>query len=215
MANPPTVSSTERIRDLSAISSDVPSLLTSASAALASLSGRPPPSTSENGDIDIAMSPTGGVSSTPSLQDSKIAFTNHAQAYFTTLQAVMARLRRQAYALEEAGIIGAEAPVLSAGQQQGQERQQQQQAGRLNINQGAGVRRNVPAPAATGLAGQKPQEEADRITHGGLGNLDVAWLNSRVGKGGLEKESEVLEEGKKLLEDVLRSKEGQDANMTD
>lgn len=189
MSTQPSISSADRIRDLSSISSDIPTLLTSASAALSSLTGQSPDS------------------STPlSLDASKSAFTEHTQTYFTTLQAVMARLRRQAYALEEAGIIGAEAPVLSGG---GSSSAQQIP----NSTQGAGVRRNIPAPA-TGPA-QKPGDEVERTTHGGLGNLDVAWLNSRVGKSGLEKEGEVLAEAKRLLEEVMRREgEGRDAHMT-
>ncbi|GAM83223.1 hypothetical protein ANO11243_012090 [Dothideomycetidae sp. 11243] len=205
MAQQPTISSTERIRDLSAISADVPSLLTSASATLSALTGRAQPQ-----DGDMSLSPTNGAASA-SLQDSKAAFTQNAQAYFITLQALMARLRRQAYALEEAGIIAAEAPVLQQTQSN-----PQQQAGRPNINQGAGVRRNVVGPApGVGGGQQKAQEDAERITHGGLGDLDVAWLNSRVGNGGLEKEGEVLAGVKRLLEDVLQAKDQRDTDMTD
>lgn len=35
----------------------------------------------------------------------KIAFTEHTSAYFSTLSAIEVRLRRQVYALEEAGLI--------------------------------------------------------------------------------------------------------------
>jgi hypothetical protein len=43
--------------------------------------------------------------SPPSLLVQKTAFTEHTSAYFSTLSAIEVRLRRQVYALEEAGLI--------------------------------------------------------------------------------------------------------------
>ncbi|KAF4556287.1 Hypothetical protein D9617_1g081630 [Elsinoe fawcettii] len=172
----PTISSTDRIRDLSAIASDVPTLLSSSSAALAALAG----------DVSTPpLSPKGIPSPDPNdsaaLAEAKQAFTTNAKLYFTTLQSVMARLRRQVYALEEAGIIAAEAPVLAS---------------------------SAPQDRSRAPAGGKVQEE-EKLINGGLGGLDVAWLNSRVGKGGLEKEAEVLEEAKRLVEEALKGRQGE------
>ncbi|PSK54087.1 hypothetical protein B9Z65_7893 [Elsinoe australis] len=173
----PHISSTDRIRDLSAINSEVPTLLSSASGAIRALTGE----TSSNPDT---------MDSDASLQNSKEAFTSNAQAYFTTIQSIMARLRRQTYALEEAGIIAAEAPIMAASTAQ---EKRTAQPGQRQGPQGG---------------------EEERLVNGGLGNLDVAWLNSRVGKGGLEKEGEVLEEAKRLAEEALRRK-GADDEMRD
>lgn len=72
----------------------------------------------------------------------------------------------------------------------------------------------MPAPASTAATGK--QDEADRLVNGGLGNLDVAWLNNRIGKGGLEKEEEILREARELLEKVVRKeKEEKDEEMED
>jgi hypothetical protein len=107
------------------------------------------------------------------VEQRKEAFTEHTRAFYTTLQAIVARLRRQTYALEEAGIIAAEAP-------------------------------NALVPGANrGQAGGAPAKESEKITNGGLGNLDIGWLNSRGNNVGAEKENELVEEAKKLLEDTL------------
>ncbi|PNS21375.1 hypothetical protein CAC42_1154 [Sphaceloma murrayae] len=162
----PSISPAERIRDLSSINADVPTLLASASGAIKALTGDPADSASQDHPRE------------PSLQSSKEAFTSNANTYFTTIQAIMARLRRQAYALEEAGILAAETPALSSGAR------------------------------VQGI-------EEERLVNGGLGNLDIAWLNSRVGGGGLEKESEVLEEAKNLAEEELKHKNEGDDEMKD
>ncbi|KAG8630805.1 hypothetical protein KVT40_002424 [Elsinoe batatas] len=188
-ASQPTISSTDRIRDLSSINADVPTLLSSASAALLALTGEVPPASSSPNDA----SPPPTTHDPQSLDAAKQAFTTNAKTYFTTLQSVMARLRRQAYALEEAGIISAEAPILASASSG--------PAGRIR--------------AQGGPMGQKTQTEEERLTNGGLGGLDVAWLNSRVGKGGLEKEGEVLGEAKGLVEDALRGKREGEVEMGD
>ena len=50
----------------------------------------------------LANTPT---KSPPSLETQKAAFTEHTSTYFSTLSAIEVRLRRQVYALEEAGLI--------------------------------------------------------------------------------------------------------------
>ena len=92
------------------------------------------------------------------------------------------------YALEEANIIAAEIHTLSSS---APSRQQQPNGGT-----GRG------APATASLA------EPERITNGGLGNLDVGWLNSRGNKVGVEKEAELMKEARELAEQVLREAQG-------
>lgn len=53
--------------------------------------------------IQILANPA--TDSPPSLSAQKTAFTEHTSAYFSTLSAIEVRLRRQVYALEEAGLI--------------------------------------------------------------------------------------------------------------
>ena len=182
------LSPADRIRDLSAINADVATMLQSAGRAINSLTNRPL-NNSVDVDEDISMT---GQSQSASIDDHKEAFTDHTKAYYTSLQAVVARLRRQAYALEEAGIIAAEAPTLTSSAQQ------QRQAGPPGRSQAT-----------------PPVHELERITNGGLGNLDVGWLNSRGNKVGAEKESELMEEARKLLEGMVVRRSGdEDAEGT-
>ncbi|TKA64429.1 hypothetical protein B0A55_09804 [Friedmanniomyces simplex] len=127
-----------------------------------------------------ALSPNVQEDGGSSKEARKEAFDEHSKAAYAGIQAFQAKMRRQAYALDEAGIIAAEAPTLSATNTQ-----QQAQGGLPGRGGG-------PAPA--------PAVEPDRITNGGLGHLDVGWLNSRGNKVGVEKEAEMLQEAKALLQ---------------
>ena len=116
-----------------------------------------------------------------SVEARKQQFEQLMQASYVDIQAWQAKMKRQAYALEEAGIIAAEASTAKTTSSQ--------QA------QGGG--------AGRGGAGAAPVVEPERITNGGLGNLDVGWLNSRGNKVSVEKEAELLQEGKALLHDEV------------
>lgn len=169
------ISSADRIRELLEIDSDVATMLQAAGQAVNALTNRPLEAAAENGD-DMAM--TNGRGSA-TLDARKESFKQNATQYYTLLQAVIARLRRQAYALEEAGIISADANTIS------------------NIT----VKK---APVAAGPAGRaQPAQDGERLTNGGMGNHDIGWLNSRGNKVGADKEKELVEDAKKLLEDVL------------
>lgn len=152
------VTPAERIRELLTISAHVPGMLESAGKALNALTNSP---LSKSGDGEAMEIENGSISAT--VDRRKAAFEEHTKAYYTSLQAVVARLRRQAYALEEAGIIDPDKPDKTSGS----------------------------------------AKETERIMNGGLGNLDVGWLNSRGNKAGAEKENELVEEAKKLLEETL------------
>jgi hypothetical protein len=167
-----TISPADRIRDLSAINAEVAAMLQSAGQAINSLTDRPLNTPADDGDTRME-----GGNHTGSIDERKAAFEDNTKAYYTHLQAVVARLRRHAYALEEAGIIAPEAATLAGGPQQRQTGQGQVQT-----------------------KGQGAVQESERITNGGLGNLDVGWLNSRGNRVGVEKESELIHEAKELLE---------------
>ncbi|KAI6859423.1 hypothetical protein KC343_g10028 [Hortaea werneckii] len=148
----------DRIRELNSINEDLTSVLQHAGESIKVLS----PAGSEDAD---------------SLEARKAQFDGKAKDVFVALQSATARLRRQAYALEEAGIIAAQAPTLSSGGPQ--------------------------QPRPQGAAPGGKQAEPERITNGGLGNLDVGWLNSRGNKVGAEKEAELLDEAKDLAQREL------------
>ncbi|KAK4611638.1 hypothetical protein CLAFUW4_13165 [Fulvia fulva] len=177
-----TISPSERIRELSAINSDAATLPTHAGLAINALTNRPLTSA----DNDTQMSDT----SSATVEARKAAFTDHTKSFVENLQAVSARLRRQAIALEEAGIITSD-----------------------NSNLGTSIPRAMPRPVGApqpgpsakpaGAPSQAARNEPDRITNGGLGKFDVASLNSRGNKVGEEKEAELMQEAKELLESAL------------
>lgn len=157
------VTAPERIQELLDISSDVATMLKAAGHAINGLTGRSDKTAHQN-DEDNTMQDD----SRTTLEAKKEAFDEHTAAYFTHLQAVSARLRRQVYALEEAGIISSE---------------------------------------STALGNTRASGEQGRTINGGLGNLDVGWLNSRGNRVGAEKENEIVQEIKDLLQDQT-GKEG-------
>lgn len=172
-----TIQAADRIRELSAINAEVAAMLQSAGFAIDSLTNRALKKPID-GDNDTEMTDE---NQQASLDDRKAAFTQHTEAFYTGIQSIVARLRRQAYALEEAGIISPEAPALA--------------------HQKASTQNRPPAAGP-------PLPEPERVTNGGLGNLDVGWLNSRGNKVGVEKENELIEEAKKLLEETLSREDG-------
>lgn len=177
LSNTPSISPEERIRELSTINTDVAALLNSAGNAMNSLTNRPlAPATS---DDDTQMNDA----TANSIEDHKKAFAQHTTDFFEGLQGIVARLRRQAYALEEAGIITPDTLGLGSVQP-----------------------RVAAATTAPNGRGGASQPEVENVKNGGLGNFDVGWLNSRGNKVGREKEKELVIEAKELLEDVVAAK---------
>lgn len=120
----------------------------------------------------------------------KTAFEDNTRKFYTDLQSATAKCKRQVYALEEAGIIAPEAPTpLSSAQQQ---------PGQIPLGSRQGLGRD-----GSPVFSAQSNSQMYRITNGGLGNLDVGWLNSRGNKVGVEKEAELMEDAKQLLEDIL------------
>jgi hypothetical protein len=173
--------SADRIRELTEIDSDVASMLSAAGQAINALTNRPlnPPNDSDN---DTEMASTQEDPTT--LSSRKQAFQQNSTIFYTNLQAVVAKLRRQAYALEEAGIITPEATGLSTISVQ---------APKQPLNQ----------PSQPGRPPQQTDQQVERITNGGMGNQDIGWLNSRGNRVGADKEKELVEDTKKLLDDML------------
>lgn len=168
----------ERIRDLVTIDADIASILRAASIALSDLT----PSTNT-------------VLPAPSLETSQENFEKHTLAYYNQIQSVSARLRRQVYALEEAGIIAAEPEV--------------QNTPAPIPSQQPPLGRPLPpgAAAAAAAAAQKAAESVMPITNGGLGTLDVGWLNSRRDVVGKMKEAELWHEARLMAEQMSGQKQ--------
>ncbi|TKA27960.1 hypothetical protein B0A50_04026 [Salinomyces thailandicus] len=147
------ISPASRIRDLSSINEDLTAILQYASAAIHALSPNPDPTNTE--------------APPPNLDARKSDFETQSRHMFTALQSGTARLRRQVYALEEAGVITAQANMAAA-------------------------------------TGSQQQGEAEKLVNGGLGGLDVGWLNSRGNRVGGVKEGELIEEAQDLARSELR-----------
>jgi len=158
----------QRIHELDDINQSLATALNEAGLAVKALS---------NATLDDAND---GSENGKNVEARKEDFREHVKAYYTGVQAAIAKLRRQAYALEEAGVISAEAPTLGANPQQRQP------------NAMGASDRNAPAAGSV--------QEVGKITNGGLGNLDVGWLNSRGNKVSAEKEAELVAEAKILLQ---------------
>lgn len=167
--NKSVITPAERIRELSAINNDVSSLLRAAGLAVQALTGKLP-SDEDAVDTTADSADEGEEESDPLRR----VFKSNATSFFITLQSICARLNRQAYALEEAGIIAADVPILTL------------------------------ADATKAASGRNATTtDGDKIKNGGLGNFDVGWLNSRGNKVGAEKEAEIMKELKTLLEKLV------------
>lgn len=178
-----TLSTADRIRELSDVNSDVATMLSAAGQAINALTNRPLNATNDDEgdtDMDATQEPA-------TLEARKQAFQQNSKDFYTNLQAVVAKLRRQTYALEEAGIISPEAATLSTISVQAP-KQPSGPPGR---------------PGQPGRPTQQNVEQPERVTNGGLGNQDIGWLNSKGNRVGADKEKELVEDAKKLFDDVL------------
>ena len=120
----------ERIHDLCSIDADVTAMLHSGGRAVEALTGGLPikdqvkaDTTEEGSDTAYADKSLSGQSLTKDGSEIKRAFGTENDDYLVTLQSIQARLRRQAYALEEAGIIHARssrAVTSTVGTQKGE-----------------------------------------------------------------------------------------------
>jgi hypothetical protein len=175
-----TLSSAERIRELTEVNGDVASMLSAAGQAINALTNRPLNATNDE-DNDTEMNDT---QERATLDARKQAFQQTSTVFYTNLQAIVAKLRRQAYALEEAGIITPEAASLST----------------ISV-QAPKPPANPPSQPAR--PPQQTDQQVERITNGGMGNQDIGWLNSRGNRVGADKEKELVEDTKNLLDDML------------
>ncbi len=128
-----------------------------------------------------ASAPTEGLPSQPIPKEQRQeSFTVATSQYFTLLSSVDVNLRRQIYALEEAEILPAEA-----------------------------VTKEPPTSLAVPSAAHAHSQNASLsrigggnkvvIVGGGLGNLDVGWLNSRKDNVGKELNAELWKEAERFV----------------
>ncbi|KAI9699851.1 MAG: hypothetical protein M1820_007026 [Bogoriella megaspora] len=182
---------TSRIRELSTISADIPLLLQSASLAVSSLTNRPLPSTSHLPTHILSTLPpsTSPPSSSPSSSTPphKTQFRDSAAAYYTLLQSISARLRRQVYALEEAGLV----PETERSGEWVPPPQF------MAMTEQKGPTEKDGANGTGGGGMEKVKIKEGEVVNGGLGALDVGWLNSRRER---REGGDLVAEGRRWLE---------------
>ncbi len=172
----------ERIRDLLVIDRDVTQVLRSASQAINALTTKHQHQT-EVLQQDEALMPERH----EALESSKHTFETHTNDFYTLVQSITARLRRQAYALEEAHMIATE-PASTDTEPPPSVANVVPLGGRSN------------GTAFGGPAAQVRPEPPMPITNGGLGNLNIGWLNSRRDEVGKQKEAELWTAARTHLE---------------
>ena len=122
------------------------------------------------------------------MADRKAFFTIASSEYFATLSSIDVRLRRQIYALEEADIVS---PESAAKETQ--------------------PKITVP-PALAVMGGAQGHDFSKQAkpekASGGLGNLDVGWLNSRNDKVEKEMEAELWAKAREMVERYEKSSGG-------
>lgn len=130
-----------------------------------------------------ALSPDSDIeeSKATSIEEQKRQFTTATTQYFALVSSVDVGLRQQIHALEEAQITPNEAAS--------------------NENADTSVGPSAGTSAAAGLPATANRSAA---TGGGLGNLDVGWLNSRNDSVGEEMEAELWKKASSFLAHIER-----------
>lgn len=73
----------------------------------------------------------------------------------------------------------------------------------------------VNMPMSNNLLARPGMSGRDAVTNGGMGNLDVGWLNSRNNNVGRAMEANLWKEAHELLETTLEAKARGDVTMSD
>lgn len=120
-------------------------------------------------------------------QNKREAFQEISNSYLRTLQSVDVRLRRQIYGLEEADIIPGE---KSKPKGNGQESTAGEMAAMM-AGQGAGAK----------------EETLISVGDGGMGKLDIGWLNSRSQSVDRNMEGELWSKARAFLEGLQKTGE--------
>lgn len=187
----------DRIRELGEIDARIPQALSAASFAVRSVVGEPTEETEPD--------------SSPS--DPQAAFERHTTVFYAQVQAITALLRRQAYALEEAGIISASKDSNLDLQPPPPPPSALGTAGRAGLPVAGGGRPAMGlAPAGSGQVGKEVAQMP--IINGGLGNLDIGWLNSRRDTIGKQKEAELWKEARRMLAEMVEPENGDNGRST-
>ncbi|KAI9803743.1 MAG: hypothetical protein M1833_000655 [Piccolia ochrophora] len=134
----------------------------------------------------LTSSPAPGADrSSVTVETQKASFTASSSNYFRLLDSISARLRRQIYALEEADIISAEAAPKES---------------KTGMN--AALAAMAGGGGGAGFGGlQAGPDKTSTVWAGGMGNLEVDWLNSRTNFVGKDMEAELWKRAQSFLEE--------------
>ncbi|CRG86450.1 hypothetical protein PISL3812_03456 [Talaromyces islandicus] len=169
-----TFSSADRIRQLNDIDRDIAKLVNSAGLA-----------------IKVLANDKSDATTHKSVEERKAAFKTATSQYFALLSSIDVRLRRQVYALEEAGILDSEAAGTVSGSFRG------------DTAGGGGAGSNAAVAAGAGGAGV-----------GQFNPLEISWLNSRKDTVGKDKEAESWAAAREFV-NRLQSQNGQAKDKVD
>lgn len=120
----------------------------------------------------------------PSIQNQKKKFTEATTQYFNLLSSIDVELRRQIHALEEADILPTEAAIRESQ-----------------------IDSDLLPGSSAGVGAKPPASNRSTVMGGGLGNLDIGWLNSRNDNVEKEMEAELWKKASVFLTGVERSKD--------
>ncbi|KAL8733842.1 MAG: hypothetical protein Q9166_001830 [cf. Caloplaca sp. 2 TL-2023] len=119
-----------------------------------------------------------------SMEQRKESFVTASSQYFSLLSSIDVRLRRHISALEHAEIIPSEATARDS---------------QTGVNALSSATKTSSSLFTRSAA-------RDTVTNGGLGNLDVGWLNSRNNNVEKEMEAELWGEAHSLVQKTLETK---------
>lgn len=142
-----------------------------------------------------ASVPAEGLPSQPvPIEQQRESFTAATSQYFTLLSSVDVNLRRQIYALEEADILPAETVTKEPPTSLAVPSAAQPNSPNTSLSRTGGGNKGV-------------------IIGGGLGNLDVGWLNSRNDNVGKEMKAELWGEAENFVSKLEARKPGADREL--
>ncbi|KAL8901952.1 MAG: hypothetical protein Q9192_000253 [Flavoplaca navasiana] len=129
------------------------------------------------------------------IEERQQRFSTASSRYFSLLSSIDVRLRRHISALEDAGILPSETIATET------------QSSRELSTTNTSMSHNLPLrPGASAR---------DAITNGGIGNLDVGWLNSRNNNVGRAMEANLWKEAHELIGTILEAKDRGNVAMSE
>ncbi|KAL9038400.1 MAG: hypothetical protein Q9180_003161 [Flavoplaca navasiana] len=129
------------------------------------------------------------------IEERQQRFSTASSRYFSLLSSIDVRLRRHISSLEDAGILPSETIATETQSSRDVSTTNTSMSNNLLLRPGASAR--------------------DAITNGGIGNLDVGWLNSRNNNVGRAMEANLWKEAHELIDTILEAKDRGNVAMSE